>query len=382
MILSLLAWFFTVKKNFRGDWLLSVMGLLTVSYIISSIVNWGNVPSEFVKSHTSVSKEIFSLATPFIWFFIVRSAPISWKKISFLLGSFATAVFANTLLQMVLNKAPYSLVANNRLSFYYNPNFSAGLIALSCLALLWMLFKYKNPSLRCIFTIMFLVNSAGLYFTFSRGAWLGLFITLLILIVYLSKKRIPLVATLILLALGTFFLIVPRLTLPQNVTTTIMHNNSQDVSNGRVEIWQTALNIVRDHPWFGVGPKMFKTFYTRTSHLTSSPNAIHHIHAHNNFLQVLVEAGVFGLLFFIFLDILLFWRICHLIKDSAKESPLRGLAIVLLGWLIIWNIHGLFDYTFGLKYYTTPLLFLLGLLLANPTHTAVAPSNVEQFNKA
>lgn len=367
MTLTLLVWIFTVKKRFEKDWLVYSMGLLSVAFIVSAAVNWGHIPTEYIKKHSVFIKEVFSLITPFIWFLVVRSASISRKKILILITSFSTAVWVATIIQLVFNPLPYSPTSVNRLSFYYNPNFTSGLIAFSCIALLWMILIYKNIYFRGLLTVMFVVNTIGLYLTFSRGAWLGLFLSLLLLFmfhfIFQFNKRTLLISAVILCVLVSSFFLMTKLS-SQDITATIMHSADNDISNGRAEIWNTALRIAHISPCFGVGPKMFKSYYLKTSPLASIPGTLIQIHAHNNFLQLLAEMGLFGLISFILLDVLLLYRAYRLLKDSEKKSTYYMLSMILLGWLLLWNIHGLFDYTFGLKFYTTPILFLFGLLLS------------------
>jgi O-antigen ligase len=70
--------------------------------------------------------------------------------------------------------------------------------------------------------------------------------------------------------------------------------NAQD---GRWDIWRASWAILRDHPWFGTGGSdAFTTLYDGYHHrLTSAPITANH-HAHNSFLGVATEHGIFALL--------------------------------------------------------------------------------------
>jgi O-antigen ligase len=62
---------------------------------------------------------------------------------------------------------------------------------------------------------------------------------------------------------------------------------------GRLGIYKANLDIVRDHPVFGLGfgryQRAARPYYDR------HPDADRRSHAHNNFLQIAAEAGLVGL---------------------------------------------------------------------------------------
>ena len=60
----------------------------------------------------------------------------------------------------------------------------------------------------------------------------------------------------------------------------------------RLTIWRTALGAIRDHPLFGLGARDFNSYYERMNGMTLSIP-----HAHNSYLNTLVDFGVLSSVF-------------------------------------------------------------------------------------
>ncbi len=153
---------------------------------------------------------------------------------------------------------------------------------------------------------------ACLIFTWSRGAWLGILIAMMLFLLMYSKK---------ILVAGLFgVLAVPFLpfVLPQSVLDRFLSiGNLGDTSTSyRVHIWEGTLNMLRDHflGGIGVGTGVFGEIYPRysLSGIESAP------HSHNLYLQILVETGILGLILFL---IVLFTFVRHNFTFFAKPLP-------------------------------------------------------------
>ncbi len=132
-----------------------------------------------------------------------------------------------------------------------------------------------------------------LIFTWSRGAWLGLLIAMMIFLLMYSKKF---------LVAGLFgILAVPFLpfVLPESVLNRFLSiGNLGDTSTSyRVHIWEGTVSMLRDHflGGIGVGTGVFGEVYPRYSlnGIETAP------HAHNLYLQILTEVGILGFLIFV-----------------------------------------------------------------------------------
>jgi O-antigen ligase len=101
----------------------------------------------------------------------------------------------------------------------------------------------------------------------------------------------------------------------------------------RTIVWSTSLRIFLDHQIFGIGFGNFNYFYEK--YLTVNSQIFGH--AHNDFLNVAVNAGIFGFLAFLWM-----WAFCWLnlkrnyqksVDQNAKPILLAGLVVVSAYWL-------------------------------------------------
>ncbi|MBA7706987.1 hypothetical protein ES703_115848 [subsurface metagenome] len=92
-----------------------------------------------------------------------------------------------------------------------------------------------------------LMMSLALIFSFSRGAWLGAIGALLAYGFW--QRRARLWIAILLLVIGTFLVGLPVL----RSRVDLIFNMSHPLNLERIYIWKTTLNMVRAHPWLGVG---------------------------------------------------------------------------------------------------------------------------------
>ena len=181
---------------------------------------------------------------------------------------------------------------------------------------------------------LFLLGVSGflatvLILTFSRGGYLGL---ALIIAAYVFHTRdvTKLLAGVLVLAIAAFF--IPEAVIDR-VTLGITHGNRADLSSGRIDdLWLPLLPQVVDAPVFGHG-----LLYVGRSELVTSGRMMVAAQAHNAYLDLLLDAGVIGLL-------LVTWFLWTVFKDFralSKSDPdpvmrgfFRGASVGLLAWLL------------------------------------------------
>jgi O-antigen ligase len=127
---------------------------------------------------------------------------------------------------------------------------------------------------------------AAILATFDRAAWLGLAAAALVLAAALRRGGR---ALLVGMAAGAAAVLL----LPQ---VRARFASAFDVTGNadRVFVWSRAMEIIRDHPWLGVGfgnyPRVCGTYYDRVD-----PGFPMRTWAHNTGLSMLAETGPFGL---------------------------------------------------------------------------------------
>lgn len=133
--------------------------------------------------------------------------------------------------------------------------------------------------------------------------------------------------------------------------------SSENVTTGRAEFWQGTKEIIRAHPLLGAGLGAFGVAYTRHD---LSNGAARLEQAHNDYLQLLADAGIvgglLGLLFVAALFRMAFARM------AARDTFRRGVALGALSGCFAALVHSLFDFSLHLP--ANALLFLLLAALA------------------
>lgn len=135
-------------------------------------------------------------------------------------------------------------------------------------------------------------------------------------------------------------------------------SNPQDSLEGRLGLWQGAIEVIQDHPITGCGLGCLAQF----SH---DPNP------HNAYLQFYADMGIIGALAFL-CALVVAAKIALDLLRSSKAHPWYGFAVGLLTTILAVGIHGFFEVTpAGISYegadtyyyIVSPILWILAGLL-------------------
>jgi putative inorganic carbon (HCO3(-)) transporter len=187
-------------------------------------------------------------------------------------------------------------------------------------------------------TVMF----AAILLSQTRSAMLGM-IAGLFVVLLLSRPR----AAILLLALvPVAFLLSPPL-IRQRFSSG-WHAADPNTRN-RIELMETSFRLIRDNPWFGVGPKNVSREAPRYRGSSEYPDWMYQ-HMHNNALQLAAERGIPGLLLWLWFMIRLAWDAWRLFvrfrrRPESREALMAATA-ALGGWTALM-ISGVFEYNFG-----------------------------------
>ncbi len=129
--------------------------------------------------------------------------------------------------------------------------------------------------------------------------------------------------------------------------------------NRRLAVWQRSYEIFQDHPLFGIGADNFRTAYAEKIEGTPA-KALGH--AHNDFLNVLVYAGILGLAAFLF-----FWKeLTARLWNSFRQSRASPCLLMGLCVLAVYFVYAQFESSLIYREIRMILFFLLGTALAAP----------------
>lgn len=187
--------------------------------------------------------------------------------------------------------------------------------------------------------------------TYSRGCYLGLMAAAALFLIMLDRRFI---------LVGVVALLLAPFLLPESILERFLSiGNMEDTSTSyRWSIWMGVLDMLKDYWFSGVGPgeTAFNMVYPAYAyHDIAAP------HSHNLFLQITCDAGVCGILMFVFLGFSyyrsMFTAFRHETDKEVRIFQMAGLASIS-GFVV----QSMTDYTF--YNYRVMLLFWTVLALS------------------
>jgi putative inorganic carbon (HCO3(-)) transporter len=197
-------------------------------------------------------------------------------------------------------------------SYLGNPNLLAGYLIPAVALSLAAIFIWQRWVPKFLAITMFIVNSACLVLTFSRGGWIGFVVCLfvfLVLLVYWYSVQLPTAwrpwAMPVLLGGSVGVLVLAVLFVePVRDRVASMFVGREDSSNNfRMNVWMSVIEMIRDRPILGIGPgnSAFNKIYPLYMRARFSA-----LSAYSMFLEVAVETGLIGFLCFLWLLVVAF----------------------------------------------------------------------------
>jgi len=189
----------------------------------------------------------------------------------------------------------FSNIGGRVTSLFSNPNILAVYLLLYFPLSLWATFSPQNRGrVRFFYATSTVFCTLCILLTWSRGAWLGLFLECLLFLLFHSSKTRRAILWLLPLA----FFSIPLL--PQSFRARLFSIGDLGESSIRYRLltWQGALRMLLSHPeGIGIGERAWRAIFPHFA--VSGTKTV--MHAHNVFLQVATELGVVGLLLFLLL---------------------------------------------------------------------------------
>ena len=227
----------------------------------------------------------------------------------------------------------------------------------------------NNRRIHALSVITFLLFSAALILTGTRGAWLAVGVTIAIYLFYfiLTCRKSYIVT---MLFLGLILLTVFGLSFvpaAQKRMASLTNPNEYSIVT-RFAMWQSASRMWADHPVLGVGLSNYQRFYKNQYYdpvpwerFGKNHDGLTHKHPHNIYLYLLAETGVAGFSVFLLLIGYVFRHFYAIAKIGAPISQFfaKMALLVLIAYLSFGMTENLI---FGMYPTMQSLWFLLGML--------------------
>jgi putative inorganic carbon (hco3(-)) transporter len=247
---------------------------------------------------------------------------------------------------------PESPLAKNTRVYSYlgNPNLLAGYLLPAIVLSLIAIFAWRRLALKLLAATMLIVNLACFRFADSRGAFIGIALAALVLIVGLrywySRYLSPFWRTwLIPMFLAGF---IAAFALGYGVSdifrlriNSIFAGRGDSSNNFRINVWDAVFKMIRDRPILGIGPghasfnSMYPLYQIRRFTALSS---------YSVFLEHIVEMGFIGFGAFLWLLTVVFNTAVVQLRRFRTENTVDGLWIIgAIASLVAMLGHGLVD---------------------------------------
>ncbi len=226
-------------------------------------------------------------------------------------------------------------VYRRAVSTLVNPNILGTFLVLTVAYCEGIFAPLKGGKPRAALVVIFLLATACLILTFSRGNWVAYFWVLFIFAgAFYHKAFLPFIGG----GLGVLYLCWNK------IAERLMSIFSVQDTSAELRFFylETSLDMIRDHPfgvgWYGYG-------YAFPSYNFFMDKDVFMYHSHNLLLNITAELGIAGLFLFLFFIVHMFF-LAREIRHRAHVRPwIRGVACGYMASLVGIFISGLTDYT-------------------------------------
>lgn len=204
--------------------------------------------------------------------------------------------------------------------------------------------------------LLSVVIGLGVLFSFARGAWMGVFVALVVVAAITRYRRlVAAIGAAILFGLAALpFIKVERITSMFDLSTT------DNTGVARVAIWSAALRILRDRPITGIGQDQF--LRQDPSYGVPQMRFFLTSHPHNFLLDFWLRLGLPGLAWVLAALAYFFWQGIKLWRAYAGTA-LGALVLGLIASMVDFTVHGLLDMAYFSMDLSVTFWLTVGLLV-------------------
>lgn len=244
-----------------------------------------------------------------------------------------------------------------------NPNvFGIYLTALVPFILGFTFFYFRGRN-RLLAALAGGLGLVGICLTLSRGAGLAVYLAIL----YLCFAKRKLLAASLLIGL----LVISPFLMPRNIKQWAKDVNYNPLvfmlNQDRVSIYNNTLNMIKHHPFIGVGVNTFSRNYGKykTVEAEKYAHTPDTIYAHNIYLHMAGEIGLLGLFAFLLFLLRVFRQVLKAGR-MLRDGYLNVAALSLSACLLAFLINGLTETSLYYSRVAMVFWYLIGVSLALP----------------
>jgi O-antigen ligase len=343
-VLSFMAYILVGRKAIRVDiydrvfFTIFAYGFL-VALIKFEFFNQGNL--------TTTYNDIQLIILGFLSFIVIKNMGLTVSEIRRILTFYFVAVSINVIFVIYSAFVLQSFLRTS--GFYRNPNHAAQAIVLLILFIIYVMAQSRNHVNRLIVT--FVPLGLALFFTGSRAAIFSLIIALPVW--YLLSRKRSIVKAIFISSVSIMLVSAVQFATDNLEIGGLMDRydlNNMEISggSGRIDIWESGLNLAGDHAYIGVGMSQYSAYhheYIRQLSDVYQTVLNYDLGLHSDYFSMLVEYGVIGLLLYLFIVYLVLRR------TFPKRGQQRSFAVFFFVALGTIFFQGFFQVSYMLPTY-------------------------------
>ena len=295
----------------------------------------------------------------FAMMYIRRKEQLRWIFIALILAVFIDDCMA--LYQFLHNELPEG--------FNTTHIFFGDFVLMAMPILLLGIYKdYMPVWSRLLAAVTLVFSFAMLILSYARGSWIALAAMLLVWILFDRRMRRVAIG----LTVAGVLAFTAGMCISSDFQGRVVSvvNPEHENNTERVLMWESALQITRDYPVFGIGQDQFALIYNSkyisplARERSRDDNPAHGLgHPHNNFLKTSSEGGAVGVLAFLLLYGYLLYALYGRYREESRSLRLSPALMGILVWVAL-QAAGLTDTNITQVPIMREYWFLMGTLLA------------------
>ncbi|MCD6417248.1 O-antigen ligase family protein [bacterium] len=210
----------------------------------------------------------------------------------------------------------------------------------------------KNVLRKKLYWAFFVISSMAVVFSYSRSIWIAMVFSAIVAASFAGRRAVMWTVGIIAAAFGSFLAFFPSVL--WRVST--LFNPSFGSNVNRIVLWKTALNMIKHSPIVGLGSG---AFVRRFDEFFAGGYCPIRGHPHSDILNILVEAGIIGLIAYTGIFVVFFRASYRAVKDGSGvwKGYAMGAIVATAGIILA----GLFECNFVNDEIEEILFFILSV---------------------
>ncbi|VAW16310.1 hypothetical protein MNBD_BACTEROID05-77 [hydrothermal vent metagenome] len=225
-------------------------------------------------------------------------------------------------------------------------------------------FYFRKDKLKLFFAVgLFFATIFSIFVTFSRSSWLALLVGFSLFFIFAGNRKVLGVYLLVVVLIsGLFFSVFSK-----NISSSSKLNidKIQSMAQWRIGIWEDSFKMIKEKPFLGHGPNTYMEKFQKYRRKKEGIHPYSPAYAHNGYIQLGAELGVFALVSFLWITFSLFNRGASIIKNAIDYRDKDTIILAgLLSGCGAFLVHAFFDNNFYSLQLSAHIWISVGLAVA------------------